>query len=163
MSVIEVLANNIQFTCTILFVHFTETMLRNKIKCTEKVCQSHALRIISAKRKVLLPVRKSYHSKCAFFSLFHFGTKIWPPKLNSLLTGALDGRAVLYFRNNFSIVGNLLRHNGTRRISNKSPKICYLLLKKVICYSNFVTCNLLLPNTAYMLILFSYVLPVMVN
>ena len=69
------MSNNVQFTCTILFVHFTETMLRNKIKCTENVFQSH-FAIISAKRKVLLALRISGYSKSASDSLFRVGTKI---------------------------------------------------------------------------------------
>jgi len=33
--------NNVQFTCTILFVHLTATMLHNQIKCMQKMsCQS---------------------------------------------------------------------------------------------------------------------------
>jgi len=61
-----------------------------------------------SKEKGLLALSKSCNSKCASFNLCHLGTKIWPPKLNSLSSVALDGRGVLYYRN-FNIVGNLLK------------------------------------------------------
>ena len=89
----------------------TYQMHRKRLSLSVKPCY------ILAKRKVLLALSKSCHSKCAFVSLFRLGTKIWPPKLNSLSTGALDGRVVLYFRNNFSIVGNFLRHSMSRDAS----------------------------------------------
>lgn len=59
----------------------------------------------------LLSRSNNWRSKWAGVSLFRLGVRIWPPRLNSLSTGALDGSGVLYLRKRFLMCGNLCRQS----------------------------------------------------